>query len=142
MLRAACLESSLAEKSLGVLVNTKVNMSQQCTLTGKSGGKAKRTGTALPGEEKALGTFNHVDKYQKGSCKADGAQHLSVVSSDKTRDNGHKQDIPPEHEEMRMTEYWHGLPREVESLSLELLKSCLDMALGNQLQMTLLEEAG
>ncbi len=35
---------------------------------------------------------------------------------------------------MRVTEYWHRLPREVvESPSLEIFKSHLDMVLGNQL---------
>lgn len=41
------------------------------------------------------------------------------------------------------TQHWHRLPRElVESHSLEILKSQLDMVLGNQLQVTLLEQEG
>jgi len=44
---------------------------------------------------------------------------------------------------VRETKRWHRLPREVvESPSLEILKSCLDMVLGNWLnkQVTLLEQ--
>lgn len=48
------------------------------------------------------------------------------------------QETPAEYKEpflLGVTEYWnHGLPREpVESPSLEVLKTCLEMVLGNQL---------
>ena len=44
---------------------------------------------------------------------------------------------------MRVTEHQHRLPREaVESPPSEILKSCLDMVLGNQLGVALLEQVG
>lgn len=42
---------------------------------------------------------------------------------------------------MQVTEHWHRLPREVvESLSSEVIKTQLDMILGNQLWVLLLEQ--
>ncbi|KAK4831498.1 hypothetical protein QYF61_018082 [Mycteria americana] len=67
-----------------------------------------------------------------------------------TTGNGHK----PKHRRfplnigkhfftVRVTERWHRLPREVvESPSLEILKSRLDMVLGNRLWVALLEQGG
>lgn len=50
--------------------------------------------------------------------------------------------IPKECVTVRMSEHWHRFPREaVESPSLERCKSCLDMVLGSQLWVTLLEAA-
>jgi len=44
---------------------------------------------------------------------------------------------------VRVTKPWHRLPREaVESPSLEIFKSHLDMVLGNQLEAALLEQEG
>jgi len=41
-----------------------------------------------------------------------------------------------------VTEHWQRLPRQVvESPPLEIFKSCLDMVLGNQLLVALLEQA-
>jgi len=44
---------------------------------------------------------------------------------------------------VRMTEHWHRLPKEaVESPTLEIFKSHLDMLLGSRLQEPLLEQGG
>ena len=71
-----------------------------------------------------------------------------MVPSDRTRGNGHKLkhrrfplNIRKHLFPVRVTEHWHRLPREaVESPSLEVFKSRLGMVLGNQIQVTLLEQ--
>jgi len=82
-----------------------------------------------------------VCKYLKGGYIEDGARLFSVVPSDSTRGNGAQtetQEVHSEHQEtlftVRVTEHWHRFPREaVESPTLEILKSHLDMVLGNRL---------
>jgi len=73
-----------------------------------------------------------------------------VVPSDRTGRSGHKVEhrrfplnIRKHFFTVRVTEHWRRLPREVEeSPSLEILKSCLDVALGSLLKVTLLEQDG
>ena len=74
-----------------------------------------------------------------GECKMQRVRFFSVVCSDRTGGNGHTL----KHKRLRLnirkhfllvTKHWHRLPREaVESPSLEIFKSHLDMVLGNRL---------
>ena len=78
-------------------------------------------------------------KYVKGDCKEDGARLISVVASDRTRGNGHKLkhrkfclNIRKHFFTVQGTERWHRVPQDVvESPSLEIFKSHLDIVLGN-----------
>ena len=64
-----------------------------------------------------------------------------MVPSDRNRGNGHKLkherfllNIRKHFFTVRMTEHWYRLPREVmDSPTLEVLKICVDMVLGNWL---------
>jgi len=76
-------------------------------------------------------------KYLKGECQDDGAKVFSVVPSDRTRGNGHKVkhrkfrlSMRKDFFILRVTEHWNRLPRQsVDSPSLEIFKTCLDMVL-------------
>jgi len=83
------------------------------------------------------GDLRNAYKYLKGGGQEDEAKLFSLVSSDRTRGNGHKLKLRKFQLKMRknffplrVPEPWPRLPREaVESPSLEILKTCLDKVL-------------
>ncbi|KAK4829209.1 hypothetical protein QYF61_002474 [Mycteria americana] len=102
-------------------------------------GEAEGAGTVQPGEERAWGNFINVYKYLVEGNEGEGTRLFPVVSSDRIGGNGHKLkyrkfllNTSKHLFTVRVVKHWHRLPREVvESPSLEMFKSRLDMALGN-----------
>ncbi|GAB0183238.1 hypothetical protein GRJ2_000789100 [Grus japonensis] len=89
-------------------------------------------------EKRSLrGDLINAYKYLKGGCQEDETRPISVVPSDRTRDNRHRLEhrkfdlnIRKNFFTLRVAEHWSRLPREVvESPSLEILKTSLDVIL-------------
>jgi len=94
------------------------------------------------------GDLRNASKYLQSGCQEDGARLFPVVPSDRTRANGHKLkqrkfqlNMRKNFFPLRVTEPWPRLPREVvESPSLEIFQTRLDVVLCSLLWVTLLRQ--
>ena len=85
------------------------------------------------------GDLINAYKYLQGGCQKDGARLFSVVPSQRNFQLNLRKNFFP----LRVTEPWPRLPREaVESPSLEIFQTRLDVVLCSLLWVTLLGQGG
>ncbi|KAK4823278.1 hypothetical protein QYF61_000373 [Mycteria americana] len=126
------LESSFA-KDLGILVDTKLNMSQQRSLVAK----AANSLIGCIRKKVAESTVEmHLEHYVLVLGSPVQQKHTGIMTGQEAIGQTEIHKISFKYKEnvctVRVTEHWHRLPREVvESPSLEILRTQLDTALGN-----------
>jgi len=153
-LMAIQMESILAEKDLGVLLDTKLNISQQWVLVAKTATGILgciRQSTASRSRDGILPLYSAlVGPHLECWVQCWAPQYKRVVPSDRTRGNGHRRkdrrvplSIRKHFFTATVTEHWPRLLKQVvESPSLEILKSHPDTVLGSWLWVALLEQGG